>query len=84
MKNKLLDYRKKLDKFNKWEIEYSRNLSTKKRLKQFEQLFLLANEYPEEIKKLKHEEHLQNLISIKQKEYKAQKLKDRDERKRIL
>ncbi len=65
MKNELTEYRVKLNKFNSWEIEYSKNLSIKNRLDQFEELFNLAYELPEDVKDKGHIDHLNNLISIK-------------------
>ena len=65
MRNELAEYRKKMNKFNDWEIEYSKKLSSQIRLEQFEELFNLAYELPEDIKNKGHKDHINNLILMK-------------------
>ena len=61
MKSELKEYRTKLNKYNNWEIEYSKKLSLNNRLEQFVELFNLAYELPDKIKDKGHEDHLNNL-----------------------
>lgn len=67
MKNELIEVRKRLNKFNDWEIKYSKNLSVENRLDQFEELFNLIYELPNDIKEKGHKDHLDNLISVQKK-----------------
>lgn len=67
MRNELIEYRNKLKKFNKWEINYSKNTTIQNRLNQFEELFNLIYELPDDVREKGHSDHLQNLISVQKK-----------------
>ncbi len=64
MKNDLIEYRNKLRKFNQWENNYTKHITSQNRLNQFEELFNLSYELPEQIREKGHSDNLQNLITI--------------------
>jgi hypothetical protein len=62
MNKAYLNYQKKLEKFNRWEEDYLKNIPLEKRIWQFFQLYQLKNYMPEEIVRRIQEEHLECLI----------------------
>jgi hypothetical protein len=65
MKNNYLEYQKKMDKFNRWEEEYLKNIPVERKLWQFVQLYQLKDYLPKNIVHRAHDEHLENLIETK-------------------
>lgn len=62
--------RKKMTRFNEWEVENRKGLTVEIRLKQFIDLYELGQSYPADILARAHADHLKGLIETHQRLHK--------------
>lgn len=64
--------RKKMTRFNEWEVVNRKTLTVENRLEQFFALYELGQLYCEETKKRIHEDHLSGIVELTKRLRKAQ------------
>jgi hypothetical protein len=74
MKQTVKEYRRRLERFNRWETEYNKAKSPARRLEEFLILFDLNFYAPAEVKTDAHRAHLDHLIDSQKRIIKAQEL----------
>jgi hypothetical protein len=66
MKNDLKSYRRRLEKFNRWEAVNIRSKSSSALLDEFSILFSLAGQLPADVIEKSRQMHLNNLIAMQE------------------